>query len=133
MAASTSSGSSSLVKVLPPEASALPSLLMATRLIEQPVDRSSALHTAAHLMSIFIDSSLFHAFPPAWLRLPTPGRCRLFFPGKDRKTAPRSGGRTPSAVAPRSFFQGPCPPLLRSGLWLPTEGSTRSRRPVAPA
>jgi hypothetical protein len=59
------------VKVLPPEASAFPSLLMATRLIEQPVDRSTALHIAAHLMSIFMDSSLFHTFPLAWFRLPT--------------------------------------------------------------
>src|ERR1035438_5068282 len=133
MAASTRSGSSSLVNVLPPEASAFPSLLMATRLIEQPVERSSALHTAAHLMNIFMDSSLFHAPPPAWLLLPTSGKCRLVLSGKDRKTAPRSDGRTPSAAAPRSFSQGPCPALLRSGLWLPTEGSTRSRRPAAPA
>jgi hypothetical protein len=43
---------------------------MATRLIEQPVDRSSALHIAAHLMSIIMDSSLFHALPAAWLLLP---------------------------------------------------------------
>src|ERR1017187_11040107 len=99
MAASTRSGSSSLVNVLPPEASASPSLLMATRLIEQPVERSSALHTAAHLMSIFIDSSLFHGFPPAWLLPPTSGRCRHSY-GKDRKSPPGSPGRTPSAAAP---------------------------------
>src|ERR1035437_5293350 len=41
MAASTRSGSSSLVNVLPPEASAVPSLSMATRLMKQPADRSS--------------------------------------------------------------------------------------------
>src|ERR1017187_1544872 len=67
MAAATSSGSSSLVKVVPPDARALPIWFTAMRLMEQPVDRSSALDTAAHLMSIFIDSSLFHGFPPAWV------------------------------------------------------------------
>src|ERR1019366_2566519 len=62
MAAATSSGSSSLVKVVPPDARALPIWFTAMRLMEQPVDRSSALHAAAHLMSIFIDSPYFMGF-----------------------------------------------------------------------
>src|SRR5271157_3769440 len=54
MAASTRSGSSSPVNVLPPEASAFPNLLMATRLMEQPVERSSRTNT----MNGFISASL---------------------------------------------------------------------------
>jgi hypothetical protein len=55
MAASTRSGSSSLVNVLPPEASAVPSLSMATRLMEQPADRSSRTTVTMG----FIGASLF--------------------------------------------------------------------------
>src|ERR1035438_251305 len=112
MAASTSSGSLSLVNVV--------------------LIRCAAVCSAL-LLSTGCSIKLFHAPPPAWPLFPTTGKYRLFLPGRDEKTVPRSDGRTPSAAAPRSFFQGPCPALLRSGLWLPTEGSTRSRRPSAPA
>src|ERR1022692_1378400 len=98
MAAATSSGSSSLVKVVPPDARALPIWFTAMRLMEQPVERSSALHTAAHLMSIFMDSSLFHAPRRHGYCFLLPANADSFFPGRIEK---RRHGVTAERLPPQ--------------------------------
>jgi len=134
MAASTSSGSSSLVNVLPPEASMLPILLMATRLIEQPQSRTSAPHTAAFFTSIVMDSSLVSCtFPWAISSCPYSRQVLTFRCGDGSKKmgAVVAAERLPLQRLDLSFKV--LVPLSFEAAFGFQRRSTRSRRPAAPA